>query len=140
MFSALRSQSRLLTNINLGFSILAFTSFFLIALIMSLVVGISSYLFNSFGAGISLHVKGGGLFIGLLWVTAVLSGAAAGYWILIWFVEFRRSAFSRRSRTPDQIGGYVQLFGELRKDFRVNGHQNGPTQYGKAEGGLMTDY
>lgn len=122
VLGVLRSQSRLITNINLGFATLATTAFWLIAITMSLVVGIANSIIGGFGEGLSLHVEQGGAFLAILWVAAVLSAVASTYWFVVWLVEFRRSAFSRRRRTEAQMGGYRQMVGELRKDFKVDGH------------------
>lgn len=102
---------------------------------MSFVVGISSSLIGGLGTGLSLHVKGGGVFLAIIWVAAALSAVASSYWFVVWFVEFRRSAFSRRSRTETQIGGYRQIVGEVRKDLKVDGHFVGGTRYDKMERG-----
>lgn len=104
---------------------IATASIWLIAIVMSLIVGIAASLLGGFGEGLSLHVKGGGIFLVILWVAAVLSAVASSYWFVVWFVEFRKSSFSRRSRTEDQIGGYMQIVGEVRDDLRVDGHFGG---------------
>lgn len=118
----------------MGFASLATTALWLIAIIMSLIVGIGSSLLGGFGKGLSLQVQGGGVFLALIWVAAVLSAVASSYWFVVWFVEFRRSAFSRRSRTERQMGGYRQIVGEVRKDLKVDGHfGGGSTKYDKTE-------
>lgn len=122
VLGVLRSESRLITNVNLGFSTLAATALWLIAITMSLVIGIANSLIGGFGDGLSLHVQQGGAFLAILWVAAVLSAVASTYWLVVWFVEFRLSAFSRRRRNEAQVGGYRQMVGELRKDLKVDGH------------------
>lgn len=111
-------------NVNLGFSTLASTAFLLLAITMSAVVAIAAGLLGGFSNGLSLHVKSGGTFMALLWVATVFSILANGYWFTVWFVEFRRSAFSRRARTEAQVGGYRQLPGELRLDLKTDGHSD----------------
>lgn len=151
-----RSQSRLITDASLIFAALATLVLLLIALIMSLIVGIATSILGDFGEGLSLHIKGGGIFLAILWVSTVLSIVASLFWFVVWFVEFRKSSFSRRSRTPDQIGAYSQIIAEVKKDlkkdawFPAAGTTGGPTggltgaatgaQYDKSERGVMGVY
>lgn len=89
---------------------------------MTIVILVGSNIIGGFGSGLSIHIKNGNTFLALIWVSAVLSAATFAYWFTIWFVEFRRSAFSRRSRTTAQIGNYMGIFGEVKKDIKVDGH------------------
>ncbi|KAK7715547.1 hypothetical protein SLS63_011452 [Diaporthe eres] len=127
----LRAQSRFLSIINTGFSILGATIFLGLAGIATGVVVAGSDSISDLGRGFNLGVKQGGGFIAIIWVAAVLAWLASAYWFMIWFVEFRRSAFSRRSRTSAQIGNWRGIIGEVRKDLKVNGHIGGHTYEGE---------
>ncbi|KAI7779713.1 hypothetical protein LA080_000400 [Diaporthe eres] len=126
----LRAQSRFLSIVNTGFSILGATIFLGLAGIATGVVVAGSDSISDLGRGFNLGVKQGGGFIAIIWVAAVLAWLASAYWFMIWFVEFRRSAFSRRSRTPAQIGNWRGIIGEVRKDLKVDGHIGGHTYEG----------
>lgn len=86
---------------------------------------------SDLGRGFNLGVKQGGGYIAIIWVAAVLAWLASAYWFMVWFVEFRRSAFSRRHRTSAQIGNWRGIVGEVRKDLKVNGHIGGHTYEGE---------
>jgi hypothetical protein len=127
----LRAQSRVLSLVNTGFSILGATIFLGLAGIATGVVVAGSDSISDLGRGFNLEVKQGGAYIAIIWVAAVLAWIASAYWFMIWFVEFRRSAFSRRHRTSAQIGNWRGIIGEVRKDLKVNGHSGGPTYDGE---------
>ncbi|POS75753.1 hypothetical protein DHEL01_v205842 [Diaporthe helianthi] len=86
---------------------------------------------SNLGRGFNLGVKRGDGYLAILWVAAVLAWVASAYWFMIWFVEFRRSAFSRRHRTTAQIGNWKGIIGEVRQDLKVNGHSSGYTDDGE---------
>lgn len=121
----LRAQSRFLSIVNTGFSVLGATVFLGLAGIVTGVVVAGSDSISDLGRGFNLEVKQGGGYIAIIWVAAVLAWIASAYWFMIWFVEFRRSAFSRRHRTSAQIGNWRGIVGEVRKDLKVNGHSAG---------------
>ncbi|KAJ0104269.1 hypothetical protein J7T55_009433 [Diaporthe amygdali] len=118
----LRSQSRLLSVVNTGFSVLGAGIFLGLAGIVTGVVVAGSDSISDLGRGFNLEVKEGGAYLAIIWVSAVLAWVASAYWFMVWFVEFRRSAFSRRHRTSTQIGNWRGIIGEVRKDLKVNGH------------------
>lgn len=127
----LRAQSRFLSLVNTGFSILGAGIFLGLAGIATGVVVAGSDSISDLGRGFNLEVKQGGGYIAIMWVAAVLAWIASAYWFMVWFVEFRRSAFSRRHRTSAQIGNWKGIIGEVRKDLKVNGHSGGHTYDGE---------
>ncbi|KAG8156411.1 hypothetical protein KVR01_013752 [Diaporthe batatas] len=131
----LRAQSRFLTLVNTGFSILGAAIFLGLAGIVTGVIVAGSDSISDLGKGFNLGVKQGGAYLAIIWVAAVLAWIASIYWFMIWFVEFRRSAFSRRHRTTAQIGNWRGIIGEVRRDLKVNGHSSGHTSDG--EGGAL---
>ncbi|KAL1861408.1 hypothetical protein Daus18300_008939 [Diaporthe australafricana] len=131
VLAILRAQSRLLNIINTGFSIFGASIFLGLAGIVTGVVVAGSDSISDLGRGFNLEVKQGGGFIAIIWVAAVLAWIASAYWFMVWFVEFRRSAFSRRHRTSSQIGNWRGIVGEVRKDLKVNGHIGGQTYDGE---------
>lgn len=127
----LRAQSRVLSLVNTGFSVLGATIFLGLAGIVTGVVVAGGDSISDLGRGFNLGVKRGGAYLAIIWVAAVLAWVASTYWFMIWFVEFRRSAFSRRHRTTAQIGNWRGIIGEVRKDLKVNGHSSDHTYDGE---------
>ena len=121
----LRAQSRFLSIINTSSSILGASIFLGMAGIATGVVVAGGDSISDLGRGFNLGVKRGGGYLAVIWVAAVLAWLASAYWFMVWFVEFRRSAFSRRHRTSAQIGNWRGIVGEVRKDLKVNGHDGG---------------
>ncbi|KAK2043094.1 hypothetical protein LZ31DRAFT_525042 [Colletotrichum somersetense] len=66
-----------------------------------------------------IQIQAGGPFIAMAWVAAVASIAAATYWFMVWFVSFRRTAFSRRKRTENEIGNWGGIFREVKGDLKT---------------------
>ncbi|GJC87437.1 hypothetical protein ColLi_10275 [Colletotrichum liriopes] len=66
-----------------------------------------------------MQIQTGGPFVAMAWVAAVASMAAATYWFMVWFVSFRRTAFSRRKRTESEIGNWRGIFREVKGDLRT---------------------
>ncbi|KAJ4424142.1 hypothetical protein N0V82_001190 [Gnomoniopsis sp. IMI 355080] len=133
-------RSRLLVILNIGFSgIAAFSVSALAIALTGVVVAIASQI-NSFGAGLSINLKTGTPFLVILWVASVMAHIANTYWTIIWFVEFRRTALSRRSRTKNQIGNWWGILGELKKDIKTDGHFPPPDKYGDLELGRQKSY
>ncbi|KZL80132.1 sur7 protein [Colletotrichum incanum] len=66
-----------------------------------------------------MQIQTGGPFVAMSWVAAVASMAAATYWFMVWFVSFRRTAFSRRKRTENEIGNWRGIFREVKGDLRT---------------------
>lgn len=94
----------------------------MLAILATAVIAYGSSTLSGFGSGFSIHIKEGSSFLAVMWVAAIMSLIAGSYWFLLWFVEFRESAFSRRSRTQSQIGNWAGILGEVRRDIKVDGH------------------
>lgn len=125
------TKSRLVIVINLGFSAIAATAISSLAIALTGVVLSIVNMVNSFGSGLSLNVKSGAPFLAIIWVATVFAFVANSYWFIVWFVEFRRTAFSRRSRTNHQIGNWRGILGEVKKDFKTDGHFSPSEGYGE---------
>jgi hypothetical protein len=78
--------------------------------------GASSAL-NGLSEGIGIKGYSGIPFVTLAWVGAVFTQIGGIYWFILWFVEWRRTAFKRRARTPDQIGNYRGILREFKSDM-----------------------
>lgn len=122
MLGILRTQSRLLTIINLALSNTAATVLLLVAVVITLLVSVGGSLIGNIGTGFSLRVEEGGAFLAITWVATILAVLAGSFWFSVWFVEFRKTAFSRRSRTANQIGNWGGILGEVKRDLQTNGH------------------
>ncbi|KAK1673186.1 hypothetical protein BDP55DRAFT_770240 [Colletotrichum godetiae] len=110
---------RVLVLVSLVFSLLG--SFVLPAFAIvttSLIYGGKSMLNKSMSA-FGMQIQTGGPFVAMSWVAAVASMAAASYWFMVWFVSFRRTAFSRRKRTENEIGNWRGIFREVKGDMRT---------------------
>ncbi|KAK2009029.1 hypothetical protein LZ32DRAFT_684203 [Colletotrichum eremochloae] len=66
-----------------------------------------------------MQIQAGGPFVAMAWVAAVASMAAATYWFMVWFVSFRRTAFSRRRRNENEIGNWRGIFREVKGDLKT---------------------
>lgn len=130
-----RAQSRLFVLFNLAVSQIAANILLVLAIVSTVVIAYGSSTINQFGTGLSIQVKQGSSFLAFIWVSAILSLIAGSYWLAVWFVAFRKSAFSRRSRTQSQIGNWTGIFGEVRRDLKLNGHS--PTKRADDEGRLV---
>jgi len=71
------------------------------------------------GNGIDLYATKGTRFLVLTWVSWGLTGVVNGYWGLVWWVEVRGWAFKRRRRTRAEIGNWRGIWGEMRRDLRL---------------------
>ncbi|KAK1522963.1 hypothetical protein CPAR01_14506 [Colletotrichum paranaense] len=110
---------RVLVLVSLVFSMLgAFVLPSFAIVTTSLVYGGKSML-NKSMAAFGMQIQTGGPFVAMAWVAAVASMAAASYWFMVWFVSFRRTAFSRRKRTENEIGNWRGIFREVKGDMRT---------------------
>lgn len=73
---------------------------------------------RSIGNTLGLEARLGTSFIAIEWVAAGCSLIGAVYWLLVWFVEHRTIAFSRRCRRPGDLGNWYGLLGELQRNWR----------------------
>lgn len=110
---------RVLVLVSLVFSMLgAFVIPSFAIVTTSLIYGGKSML-NKSMAAFGMQIQTGGPFVAMAWVAAVASMAAASYWFMVWFVSFRRTAFSRRKRTENEIGNWRGIFREVKGDMRT---------------------
>lgn len=123
-------RTRLLIVLNFSFSTIAATAVSTLAVTLTGAVLSTANMINSFGSGLSLNVKIGVSFLAIIWVSTVLAVIANFYWFIVWFVEFRKTAFSRRSRTQNQIGDWSGILREVRRDIKTDGHFPPPKEYG----------
>lgn len=124
-------RTRLLIVLNFSFSTIAATAVSTLAVTLTGAVLSTANMINSFGSGLSLNVKIGVSFLAIIWVSTVLAVIANSYWFIVWFVEFRKTAFSRRSRTKNQIGDWSGILREVRRDIKTDGHFPSPEEYGE---------
>ncbi|KAL8337609.1 hypothetical protein RB598_006487 [Gaeumannomyces tritici] len=68
------------------------------------------------GEALGVRASAGSRLVAMAWVAAVLSALAALHWWVVWFVEFRRHAYAKRRRTPQQLGSYRGILREVRTD------------------------
>lgn len=102
----------------LTFATLANISLLLAAGITTGVVVLQAETISGLADALSVEVQYGTSFLVLEWVTAVFAIVGSLYWLVIWFVEFRTLTFSRRRRSARQIGNWMGMWSELKKDFR----------------------
>lgn len=106
---------------NIFWSFLASTFAFLAAAMLTiLIAGIFAAVgrIGSMGGVQVLQVWQGGSVLLLAWLAWVLVSLSLVYWGLIWFVEVRRSSFTRRKRSEDEVGNWKGIAGEVRMDFK----------------------
>lgn len=115
----LRANLKILTLFNLGVSFLASSTLVFLAIFLTVLIAVGASVINNVGNGLSVSAKDGGPVLAIAWVSAVFSTAASSFWFLVWFVEFRRTAFARRQRTSGEQGNYLGILGEIRRDLRV---------------------
>jgi hypothetical protein len=82
-------------------------------------VVVSSSSINGMGSTLGLSTKQGQSFLAMMWVGAILAFAASLYWGLVWFVEFRKTSFKRRHRTPEETGNWKGIFSEVKGDVQL---------------------
>jgi hypothetical protein len=70
----------------------------------------------------NIEITAGRIFLALSWASAITALVGSAYWCLIWFVEFRQTAFSRRQRKGWQMGDWRGIITEVRRDLRIDGH------------------
>lgn len=122
MLSFLRASSRLFTLVNLFFSAIAALVTTILAGLITLIATAGSSIIGSIGSGFDINVKGSGPFLAIIWVATVMASNVSAYWFAVWFVEFRKTAISRRSRKPNEIGNWRGMVGELMRDVKTDGH------------------
>ncbi|KAK1579605.1 uncharacterized protein LY79DRAFT_563775 [Colletotrichum navitas] len=110
---------RALVLVSLVFSLLASITLPTFAVILTALVYGARNMLNKTMDAFGIQIQAGGSFIAMAWVAAVASMAAATYWFMVWFVSFRRTAFSRRKRTENEIGNWRGIFREVKGDLKT---------------------
>ncbi|KAF6834895.1 sur7 protein [Colletotrichum musicola] len=110
---------RVLVIVSLVFSMIAATVLPLFAAVTTGIVIGGRKMLDKQGDAFGIRIKQGGPFLAMVWVAAVASMAASTYWFMIWFVSFRRTAFSRRKRTESEIGNWRGIFREVKGDLKT---------------------
>ncbi|KAL8299182.1 hypothetical protein RB594_008455 [Gaeumannomyces avenae] len=113
-------QRRPLAVAYLTLSLLGATAFYAFAIAGTAVVYGGAGLLNSGGTALGVQARAGSRFVAMAWVAAVFAGVPALHWWAVWFVEFRRHAYRKRPRTPEQVGNWRGIVGEVREDRRVH--------------------
>lgn len=91
-----------------------------VAAITSTTIAISiSTAINNFSDVSGLSASVGGKFLALIWAGYIAAQLANGYWVVTWFVKFRKVAFKARERTSLQMSDYKGILKEIWNDFRV---------------------
>ncbi|EFQ30425.1 hypothetical protein CGRA01v4_09968 [Colletotrichum graminicola] len=110
---------RALVLVSLIFSLLASLALPTFAVITTAIVYGGRSMLNKTMDAFGIQIQAGGPFIAMAWVAAVASMAAAAYWFMVWFVSFRRTAFSRRKRTENEVGNWRGIFREVKGDLKT---------------------
>ncbi|KAK1963556.1 hypothetical protein LY78DRAFT_716651 [Colletotrichum sublineola] len=110
---------RPLVIISLVFSLIGSFVLLAFAVVTTAVVYGAKSLMSDMMDAFGMQIQAGGPFVAMAWVAAVASMAAATYWFMIWFVSFRRTAFSRRRRNENEIGNWRGIFREVKGDLKT---------------------
>ena len=107
-----------LALITLGWALLAETVLVILALSATgLIFGATQA--NGLASAVGVQLKPGRQFVEKAWIAAALAIVAGSYWFLVWFVDFRRSSFSRRRRKEYQIGDWRGTWTEVWRDLKL---------------------
>ncbi|KAK2031645.1 hypothetical protein LX32DRAFT_613290 [Colletotrichum zoysiae] len=110
---------RALVLVSLVFSLIASFALPAFAVITTVIVYGGRNALKGIMSAFGIQIQAGASFIAMAWVAAVASMAAATYWFMVWFVSFRRTAFSRRKRTENEIGNWGGIFREVKGDLKT---------------------
>jgi len=107
-----------LVLVTLGWALLAEAALVVLALAATgLVYGGTRA--NGLASAVGVRPEPGRMFVEKAWVAAALAVLAGTYWLLVWFVDFRKTAFSRRRRKEHQIGDWRGVWTEVWRDLKV---------------------
>lgn len=102
----------------LAFAALANVSLLVGAAVVTAGVAGTSESAGGAGAALGLEVAVGAGFVAVEWAAAACSLAGTLYWLSVWFVEHRRTSFSRTTRRPEDVGNWLGIWSELKSDWR----------------------
>ena len=112
-------HSRLLAYMNMFWSLLSSAFTFLAATILTIVIaGVFATVDTIIYTG-GVEVRQGRSVMLLVWLAWVLVSLSVVYWGLIWFVEVRRSSFTRRKRSEEEVGNWKGIGREVWMDFKI---------------------
>jgi len=117
---ALQQYHHLLAILNTCASALATVVLMVLAAVATGIIVGGQRSIHGLSTALGLAVGEGSAFLALTWVAAAGGAVAATYWLAVWFVEFRRTAFARRRRSPEEIGNWKGIWREVREDLRVD--------------------
>ncbi|RDW59457.1 hypothetical protein BP6252_12544 [Coleophoma cylindrospora] len=100
------------------FSILAAVFQLVANILVTVLAGGTMLVVNTVGSSIGLQSKMGMRFQAIIWVAFVMTLLGMGYWVAIWFVEYRTRSYKARTRTPAQIGNWWGIIPEVLSDLR----------------------
>ncbi|KAI9172571.1 hypothetical protein HJFPF1_02077 [Paramyrothecium foliicola] len=95
-------------------------AYLITAIVGTVIAALGSSAIGGIGSTFGLGTRKGQSFLAMVWVGAVFALIANSYWLLVWFVEFRKTSFKRRQRTSSQIGNWRGILSELWGDLRLN--------------------
>lgn len=116
----------LVAILNMLFGVLGSIAYLFSAIVTTGIVVVGSSSINSMGTTFGLSTKQGQSFLAMMWVGAILAFAASLYWGLVWFVEFRKTSFKRRRRTPEEMGSWKGIFREVKGDVQLRQKSKDP--------------
>jgi energy-coupling factor transporter transmembrane protein EcfT len=111
-------HSRLLAYTNIFWTFLASTFAFLAATLLSIMIAGVFAAIDGVVNVVGVEVRQGGSILLLVWLAWILELLSVVYWVLIWFVEVRRSSFTRRKRGEDEVGNWKGIGQEVWMDFK----------------------
>lgn len=112
------TRSRWLVRGALLFSSIAPVTVLISALFVTIIGVVVVEFVNGLGAALTIHAETGSSAVAIAWVAWAFSLAAQLYWVLTWFVSYRRSSFVRLLRTPEEVGRWRATFAQLRRDWK----------------------
>jgi len=107
-----------LVLVTLGWALLAEAALFSLALVATGVI-LGGARAGGLAAAVGVHPRPGRAFLEKAWIAAAFALLAGTYWLLVWFVDFRKTAFSRRRRKDHQIGDWRGIGTEVWRDLKV---------------------
>ncbi|TDZ32853.1 hypothetical protein C8034_v009543 [Colletotrichum sidae] len=110
---------RVLVITSLIFSMLGAMIMPIFAIVITGIVVGGKAMLGKTGAAFGIQIQQGGPFIAMAWVAAVAAMVSSWYWFAIWFVSFRKTAFSRRKRTENEIGNWGGILREVKGDMKT---------------------
>jgi glucan phosphoethanolaminetransferase (alkaline phosphatase superfamily) len=111
-------HSPLLAYFNIFWPFLANTFAFVAAILLTVLI---SGIFSVAGNIVEVtgaRVDQGVSVILIVWLAWVLVSLSVVYWCVIWFVEVRRSSFTRRKRSEEEVGNWKNIGREISSDIK----------------------